>query len=61
MNTTQTAQLVEAALEGGYGLWVELDDGDFDFFGADLEEVWDSLAPGEAFTVLGIITRKETA
>lgn len=55
MNTTQTAQMVEAALEGGYGLWVDTDAGDVDLFGDDLREAWEDLAPGEAFDVLGVI------
>jgi hypothetical protein len=55
MNATDTNTLVQRALAGGYGLWVDTDAGDFDLFGADLEETWDSLAPGEAFKVLGVV------
>jgi hypothetical protein len=56
MNYTDTNTLVQRALAGGYGLWVEMDAGDFDLFGDDLRDEWDSLAPGEAFEVLGVIT-----
>lgn len=56
MNATDTNTLVQRALAGNYGLWVDLDAGDFDLFGDDLEETWDSLAPGESFEVLGIVT-----
>lgn len=56
MNATETNTLVNRALAGGYGLWVDTDAGDFDLFGDDLRETWDSLAPGEAFEVLGIVT-----
>lgn len=56
MNATETNTLVERALAGSYGLWVSLDAGDFDLFGADLVEVWGNLAPGEAFVVLGVVT-----
>lgn len=59
MNATDTNTLVHRALAGGYGLWVDLDSGDFDLFGVDLEETYDSLAPGEAFEVLGIVTNDE--
>lgn len=56
MNTTDTALLVQKALEHNYGLWVSLDIGDVDLFGDDLRTEWDNLAPGEGFEVLGIIT-----
>lgn len=56
MNATDTNTLVQRALAGGYGLWVDLDAGDFDLFGDDLRDTWDGLAPGEAFEVLGIVT-----
>lgn len=56
MNYAETGELVKKALAGGYGLWVDLDAGDFDLFGDDLRETYDSLAPGEAFEVLGIVT-----
>lgn len=56
MNATETNTLVQRALAGSYGLWVDMDAGDFDLFGDDLEETWDSLAPGEAFVVLGVVT-----
>lgn len=56
MNITETNTLVQRALAGSYGLWVDMDAGDFDLFGDDLAETWDSLAPGEAFVVLGVVT-----
>lgn len=55
MDYTDTAELVEKALIGNFGLWVQLDAGDFDLFGDDLRETWDGLAPGEAFSVLGVL------
>lgn len=57
MNATGTNEMVENALAGGYGLWVDMDSGQFDLFGDDLAEAWDSLAPGEAFVVLGVVER----
>lgn len=62
MNATDTATLVAKALEHGYGLWIDTDYGDVDLFGDDLRTKWGALAPGEGFTVLGVITedvRKE--
>lgn len=59
MNTTDTARMVGAALEGNYGLWVDTDMGDVDLFGDDLEQAWDDLAPGEAFKILGVILDNE--
>lgn len=56
MNATETNTLVQRALAGGYGIWVDMDAGDFDLFGDDLAETWDSMAPGEAFVVLGVVT-----
>lgn len=56
MNATDTNTLVQRALAGGYGLYVELDSGYVDLYGADLREAWDGLAPGEAFSVLGVLT-----
>lgn len=61
MNTTDTARMVDAALAGDYGLWIDTDMGDVDLFGSDLEDAWESLAPGEGFKILGVITKKETA
>lgn len=55
VNHADSYRMVSLALAGGYGLWVELDSGDFELFGADLESTWDMLSPGEAFTVLGVI------
>lgn len=60
MNTQDTGLMVELALSGGYGLWVELDAGDVDLFGSDLSEEWENLSPGETFNVLGIIIEKES-
>lgn len=56
MNYAQTGELVKKALAGNYGIWVRLDAGDFDLFGDDLRDEWESLAPGEAFSVLGLLT-----
>lgn len=56
MNATDTNTLVQRALAGNYGLWVDLDAGDFDLFGDDLREAWEGLAPGEGFSVLGVVT-----
>lgn len=55
VNYADTHRMIQQALEGDYGLWVQLDSGDFDLFGADLESTWDMLSPGEAFTVLGVV------
>lgn len=55
MNATDTNTLVQRALAGGYGLFVEMDAGYFDLFGDDLRDEWDALAPGEAFQVLGVV------
>lgn len=55
MNTTDTNTLVNRAMAGGYGLYVELDAGHFDLYGEHLRETWDALAPGEAFSVLGVL------
>lgn len=60
MNAADTALIVKRALEGQYGLWVDTDYGHLDLWGNELAHTWDNLAPGEGFTVLGIIT-KETA
>ena len=60
MTYADTNILVKRALAEGYGLRVELDAGVFDLFGADLREEWDVLMPGEAFDVLGIVTRSES-
>ena len=60
MNTTDTARMVDAALAGGYGLYVELDSGYVDLFGSDLAETWGALAPGEAFDIVGVIMREDT-
>lgn len=59
MNAIDTAELVARCLKTGTGLWVDTDFGDFDLFGEDLAEAWDSLAPGESFVVLGIIVDAE--
>lgn len=56
MNAADVNTLVSKALENGYGLWIDTDYGDVDLFGAELKEVWEALLPGEAFTVLGVIT-----
>ena len=60
MTYADTNILVQRALTEGYGLRVELDAGVFDLFGADLREEWDVLMPGEAFDVLGTVTRSES-
>lgn len=60
MNAANTNEAVENALAGGYGLYVELDSGYFDLFGSDLAETWDSLAPGEAFDIVGVIMKEDT-
>lgn len=59
MNTTDTATLVQSALDGGYGLWVDTDAGELDLFGWDLEEVYEALAPGDGFVILGIVLDNE--
>lgn len=56
MNHVQTNELVAKALEHNYGLWIDTDYGDVDLFGAGLKEAWEQTLPGEAFTVLGVIT-----
>lgn len=56
MNATETNTLVQRALAGSYGLWVDTDFGDFDLFGADLALMWNNTAPGEGFVVLGVVT-----
>lgn len=58
MNAADTSLIVKRALEGQYGLWVTTDYGDVDLWGDDLRNEWDRLSPGEAFDVLGIITRE---
>lgn len=60
MNTTDTAAIVTMAIKEGYGLWVDTDMGEVDLYGADLSETYDNLAPGEAFQVLGILTKEES-
>lgn len=60
MNTTDTAAIVTMALEKGHGLWVDTDMGEVDLYGADLEETYDNLTPGEGFAVLGILTKEES-
>lgn len=60
VNTTDTDAIVTLALEKGYGLWVDTDMGEVDLYGADLEETYNSLAPGEGFAVLGILTGEES-
>lgn len=60
MNTTDTASLVARCLESGHGLWVDTDYGQLDLFGDDLEQTFESLSPGEAFEVLGILTDQHT-
>lgn len=55
MNYADSYRMVNLALAGGYGLWVQLDSGDFDLFGEDLESTWEMLSPGDAFTVLGVV------
>lgn len=49
MNTTQA---VRAALAGGYALTVDMDGGTFTLSGADLEQTYEQLAPGEGFHIL---------
>jgi hypothetical protein len=60
MNTTATEAIVTLALKKGYGLWVDTDMGELDLYGADLEETYDNLGPGEGFAVLGILTKEES-
>lgn len=60
MNTTDTAAIVTMAIKEGYGLWVDTDTGEVDLYGVDLEETYNSLAPGEGFAVLGILTKEES-
>lgn len=61
MNTTETELLVARCLKSGSGLWVDTDYGQLDLYGADLEETWNSLSPGEAFVVLGVLNEREDA
>jgi hypothetical protein len=60
VNATDTAALVARCLESGTGLWIGTDYGDVDLWGDDLRDEWDRLSPGEAFDVLGIITKETT-
>lgn len=55
MNYIDKARMVYRAVEGGYGLYVELDEGAFDLFGSDLQETFDDLAPGESFEIRGVV------
>lgn len=59
MNTTDITTIVQSAIDGGYGLWVDTDMGELDLFGSDLEEFYADLTPGEGFYVLGVILDNE--
>lgn len=49
----EIGQRVQAALDGGYGLIVDMDHGELRLSGDDLRQEWDDLAPGESFTIVG--------
>lgn len=55
VNYIDKARMVDRAVEGGYGLYVELDEGAFDLFGSELLETFDDLAPGESFEIRGVV------
>lgn len=59
MNTTDITTIVQSAIDGGYGLWVDTDAGELDLFGWELEDFYDSLGPGEGFVVLGVVLDNE--
>lgn len=47
--------IFQQAQAEGIGLRIEMDDGSFDLWGADLSELWDELEPGETLRLIDVL------